>query len=264
MGLKKTYDDLQKFQLKNDSDGSTGVQYDDGKTPGVLRTPNAGMKVESGGAKAGGAGLEIRYTGDGIIDAFDRDNSTRKDLLLRGSLIDMSTVAANLRLATGQSIEDGSGTDRITFKTNTTSIRDQGGKIRFTARSGNPTQIQVDDTTFFRMFDQEGGFTAYRYLPSASAPGTLELTNAGLRVGFADGADLDVVDSFTGIGGDENTTRQARYAIFIKSDRTATSFSQRIEFNDNSDGSSTILPFIRARGGNMQASDNNGNITVIS
>jgi len=88
--------------------------------------------------------------------------------------------AADLRLDAGQSIEDESGNPRVQIHSSDTFIRDSTGSFRFLARDEEGPEIRVEsgDTRFIR--DVEGGFNAVRYDTSASAPGTLELTNADL------------------------------------------------------------------------------------
>jgi hypothetical protein len=95
------------------------------------------------------------------------------------SYVDLSD-GNNLRLSTGQSIEDGSGTKRLNIISDgVTDINDGNGNpavraskagTELKARNGRPVEIQ----------DDEGDFDAVRYNTSATAPGTLELTNANI------------------------------------------------------------------------------------
>jgi hypothetical protein len=94
--------------------------------------------------------------------------------------LDLSGASNDVRIATGQAIQDESGTNRVSAEANSTSLRGQNGDLALVLTEGsrfgfNPTSSETVD-----IFDASGGFTALQYTTSSSAPGTLELGNAEL------------------------------------------------------------------------------------
>ena len=168
------------FVIEDTTGAGTAVQYDTDTSAGVLRTPNAGIRVEDNGLVGSGNGLEFAYNSTrALIRNFDYSDSSYGKLDIRGDLIDFSGNAANLRLATGQAIEDGSGNDRIEFDSNRTSLLDENGDRKFDAKGNGEAQITVDGNQFY-VYDLDMDARAFNYRPSSSTPGTLELTNANL------------------------------------------------------------------------------------
>jgi hypothetical protein len=181
------------FQIAdNEQAVQDAVQYDTDPSAGVLRTPNAGFRVETDGNATSGVGTEVLYRPDeprGEIQAFDRDASSFIDMKVRastidldarGGLVDMSKTGADLRLSTSQSIEDGSGTDRISLSSGETGLYDENGTLKIQINGGGGTNIQAYSGDSWQIFDQEGNFSAFNYTTSSSPSGTLELKNATL------------------------------------------------------------------------------------
>lgn len=181
------------FNITDQEGGFTAVQYDTDSGAGVLRTPNAGMRVEANGSPGSGEGLELRYIPSGqraLVRAYDTATASQTELDIRGNplilrgtggLVDMSNSAADLRLATGQAIEDGSGTKRFELNSNVTQMLKENGGRAFRGEDGNFQTIFTQSNTNFRIRDESGGFDAVEYTTSSSRPGTLELTNARLK-----------------------------------------------------------------------------------
>lgn len=108
--------------------------------------------------------------------------------------VDLTGDGNDLRLGTGQSIEDGSGTGRITFDATFTSIKDDDGTEFVRLSTGFDRLNAYSDKSLILAEDQEGSFTGVQYITSASAPGTLELANA--RLDFVESVS-DTNDSMT-------------------------------------------------------------------
>lgn len=97
--------------------------------------------------------------------------------------LDLTGQSANLRLSTGQSIEDGGGNKRFILNSNLSQICDSEGnrKIRmYDSESNHVTNIYAQGNT--RIYDEQMSSPGLQYLPD-STTGTLELTNADLNVG---------------------------------------------------------------------------------
>jgi hypothetical protein len=166
--------------------GLDAVQYDTDASAGILHGINASIAAQ-GNSKvpSSGTGVELYGATDkGIISGYDRDGGGGVPLEFRASLYDFSNNPADLRLNTGQAIEDGSGTSRLRALSDSTIIDDDAGSFQFLASSTDGPQIKAPTATNygFRLRDAQGSFTAVQYTTSASAPGTLELTNANLDV----------------------------------------------------------------------------------
>jgi hypothetical protein len=176
------------------------------------------------GAKPNPSGVLQVYTDDG--------NATSPSLSIRDN--------GNLRLATGQAIEGGSGTARIDVDFDGTRIRNENGTRAFIARRGNGAgpntmftrdgeaafnayestdnsgvQIRAYSGDFF-LQDRVGDFDAIKYNTSASRPGTLELTNADFKS-----------PNSTIVGGDFTSLPQS----LLESQRVSTSNSNAIRMN---------------------------------
>jgi hypothetical protein len=91
--------------------------------------------------------------------------------------------STNLRLATGQAIEDGSGTTRVQITNSDTELRSEAGDSDNKISVGDSIGTFVNTTSGFTIRDQSGAFNAVQYTTASSAPGTLELTNTKLDVG---------------------------------------------------------------------------------
>jgi len=100
--------------------------------------------------------------------------------------LDLTGDGNNLRVASNQSIEDDSGTRRVSFASGETSLRDSAGKTGFVARDGGSTRIDAYNGQPLDIRDQEGAYDAVRYNTSATAPGTFEFPNASIDMGGND------------------------------------------------------------------------------
>jgi hypothetical protein len=200
-----------------DSEGSfTAVQYDTDASAGVLRTPNAGIRVEDNGyVPSSGSGLDLRYVASNsqsYIRSYDAGNSDYDDLIIesgtlelvsRDGLIDLSdggTNPANLRLAAGQSIEDGSGTRRVRLLSNGTFLENENGELGLELKEGIAHRITAQSNEPVEIFDREFTEVAVQY--STGDPGTLELTNAELHIKNHTESDwVSAIDYRIGSGG---------------------------------------------------------------
>jgi len=137
------------------------------------------------------------------------------------------TFDAGLSVATGQSIQDGGGTDRLGFDSRGTRIRDASDRVVFEGGTFDAVQINAGSNQPFKLRDREGSFPALEYTTDSSAPGTLELTNASLDMGS------NIIDT-----------------------------SNRIRFPDKGGG---FRPNIANNGqGEMTADDDDGNRTILT
>lgn len=163
------------------------VQYDTDSTAGVLRTPGAGIAVQSDHGREDDA-LNIRWLSDSDIAALianDSAGNNLSELDLKDGFIDMSPVPADLRIATGQAIEDGDGTNRIVVSSSGTQINDGDGNRAIKAyrsANGGGTRLRTKHGGPITIVDDVGGFEPVKYLTSASPPGVLKLTNAELNL----------------------------------------------------------------------------------
>ena len=87
----------------------------------------------------------------------------------------------DLRIPTGNSIEDGSGTRRVTLNSASTFMSDENGDPVFIANHGNSTQVRAWADTPFQISDREGTYTAVQYDTDASA-GVLRTPSAGVAI----------------------------------------------------------------------------------
>jgi len=193
----------QNINIRDTGGGFDAVQYlqsDSG--PGVLRTLNAGFAVESDGRSASSIGIHFRYDSSnnrGFIQSQDLVNNNAQDLYLQalkgGTLRLRSTsgtidttsdgsTPADIRVGTGQSIIDGSGTQRLQFASNLTQVNSENGNRVFRARTdGNgDTRISAYSNSNVDIYDEAGNCTGVQYIASSSKPGTFELRNADLFV----------------------------------------------------------------------------------
>jgi hypothetical protein len=170
--------------IRDQEQSAPGVQYDTDASVGELRAINSALRVEADNntAFSSGAGVELGYDGSaGEILSFDRDTTSFKDLEFRASLYDFSARASDLRLATGQSIEDGSGTERLTLFGTATQHYDDSGRTYLVSENAVHTQVRTYSNQPFKIQDQEQGATGVQYDTDASA-GVLRTPNAGARI----------------------------------------------------------------------------------
>lgn len=82
----------------------------------------------------------------------------------------------DLRIATGQTIEDGSGTNRLSLLSTETRISDDGGATMLKAVSGGKHSIFATSAEPFVLDDNEGGFQALKYTTASTAgEGTFDI-----------------------------------------------------------------------------------------
>ena len=112
---------------------------------------------------------------------------------------------ADLRLDTGQDIEDGDGSRRFRLSSFGTAMFTPDDLIAFQGSTDN-IEINAHENRDVRIYDREGTFQALTYTTSTSAPGTFELTNATLD---ANGNDIINVRS----SGDSPVVSGADYEI---------------------------------------------------
>jgi hypothetical protein len=165
--------------------GGVGVRDDTGASAGVLRTPNAQLSVESSGAIPSGDSLLLRQSDVESFISHVQAGSELSRIQLEDGLINFASVSADLRLATGQAIEDGSGTERITLNSSYTEIKGDAGTVLISAgtgTSGDGIFLRPTQSRPLKVFDQQGDFDAVQYTTSATDPGTLQLPKADLDV----------------------------------------------------------------------------------
>jgi len=94
--------------------------------------------------------------------------------------LDLTGDGNDVRVGTGQSIEDGGGGNRLELGTGNdgTNIYNNANNLVLALVDGFQHQIRALSDTPVTIRDQEGGFNAVQYLTSASSPGTLQLGGA--------------------------------------------------------------------------------------
>lgn len=117
----------------------------------------------------------------------------------RGGPFDLSQVNQDLRLPTGNSIEDGSGTARFGMTSGRTTMRYTNGDLAFNANDTHGIRLHARSDNL-RIRDDVGSFDAVSYFASSSAPGTLELTNADLNMNSNAIKNIDWTNSDDGSG----------------------------------------------------------------
>jgi hypothetical protein len=101
-------------------------------------------------------------------------------------LVDLSPKNQDLRLGTGQAIEDAAGNPRLQLEQNNTQVLSETGNTsspKIWLNDGNTPDFRLYTATSLDVVDYNGGFTSIKYVTSASSPGTFELTNAELEHG---------------------------------------------------------------------------------
>ncbi len=93
---------------------------------------------------------------------------------------DVEIPSGDLRLGTGQSIEDGSGIQRVRMHSDATQIFNDAGIIGVNLVSGVGHRIRAYPDEPVQIRDMEGDYGAINYRTSEDLPGTLEMTNADL------------------------------------------------------------------------------------
>jgi len=237
----------QPIQIEDIEGGFTAVQYDTDTDAGVLRTPKAHINIQSQGS-VNSKGLHIKFDGtDTTLQSFSDSSFTRSVIGLSGSRVDIN--AANLRLATGHAIEDGSGNKRVEMTGNGTLIYsddDNGNQIQgIELRGNNYTRLNSDANHDIEFQDDEGSFTALRYTASSSAPGTLKLTGAQAKFSAGDSIAAP------------NTNFYGVASIYTGRDSAE---SKQIIFKTTGDEYAGL----RATNGELEGQDDNGNTVILT
>lgn len=110
------------------------------------------------------------------LDDYDLSGGSLTDT--SQGFLDLTGDGNNIRVATGQAIEDGNGTNRLGLSDTRTILYNDGGEISVNADDGNFLQLRAYSDQPLTVRDSQGDFDAIKYKTSASSPGTLELTNA--------------------------------------------------------------------------------------
>jgi len=135
------------------------------------------------------------------VTGIDLDGSGITDLSQTFLALDLN--GKDLRMATGQDIEDGSGNRRFTLATSGTEIINETGtgspSISVSSQTGT---IEESVTSSWTIRDATGSFDGVTYRSASTSPGTLELSNADLDIPgalFSDKStgDLDIGGEIT-------------------------------------------------------------------
>jgi hypothetical protein len=122
-----------------------------------------------------------------------------------------------MRIATGQAIEDGSGTNRLGISFGGTSLLDQDGRITIHTNHDSYTRVEAFSTQPFIIRDEQGSFNAIRY-DTGTSVGTFALPNSYLKAQAM-----------------QNDGTRGAIGVQMDDDTSNTSKSQAISFT-NSDG----------------------------
>lgn len=147
------------------------------------------------------------------------------------------TINSDLRLDTGEAIEDGDGNRRFDILSDRTEVFAPGEDFdnQLTLRSDSESRIRTSEG--FYLFDRNGVFRALEYETSSSAPGTLELTNAELDL---NGNDISGVDSLSANTLSQSTAVASGETLTVSSDEgTAVSGGVTVDGELVVDGSFT-------------------------
>lgn len=180
-------------------------------------------------AEYGPTGSSVSFGEDGDLTLDDGNLDLSGGSLTDSSqdYVDLSGGGSDLRLATGQAIEDGNGNRRLSIEGDETRLRFEDEVTGLRLNKGNFHRVNSFDNTPFQLADKLGDFIVAEYQPVSAAPGTLELTNAQLRI--------------VGSGVGENSGFGNTGMIVGPHESDAT-LSQNIEFvNENGDFSRVSL-----------------------
>lgn len=240
------------FKTYAEADGAGGIQNQRTEVlSGDLRVPTGNVLEDESGTsrlQLNSADTSLRYeSGNAAITA---NSNSGLFIYGRGGPIDMSPVSADLRLATGQAIEDGGGTERLLFSGGYTALKDETGVDMLVADDGFGTSIKSKSDTPIIFRDLQGDFDAVKYITSGTAPGMLELTNATLEVSAAQ------------IG-------YERGSVSIQIAEAASDLAGKIEFESLTDSTNdTLSPVVEARTessvSEIRAIDGAGNATTLT
>ena len=169
------------------------LDFNDNRVDGVQRlvgeTTSNFIRFDNGstdtGMKYGSAGFGHIFTNSNGNSILDLQDNQRVDIL-----------NGDLRLGTGQSIEDGSGIKRVRLDSTGTDIFDGGGNRMIQARKNTELNFLARSSEPVQIFDRPANVIGVQYLASSTAPGTFKLTNAELLLN----EDRTLISSFDGSG----------------------------------------------------------------
>jgi len=140
-------------------------------------------------------------TGEISVSGIDLDGSSITDS--SRDFLSIGETGDDIRLPTGQAIEDGGGNRRFRLGTSETEIINESGdgspSISLSSSTGT---IEASVTSSWTIRDANGAFDGVQYITASSAPGTLQLSNADLDIPgalFSDKStgDLDIGGEIT-------------------------------------------------------------------
>lgn len=173
----------------------------------------------------------------------------------------VSVGSTDLRLATGQSIEDGGGTIRMGLRSGDTIINGEGGTALAQYSNGSFIRELARSTTPWRIQDKNGRFIAVEYVTSSASPGTLGLTNAELITQRNLIRSNPPGNARTEIGYNTSTTSTAVVAHDIGTvDGTGSRTDTEITLIDASGNRASLF----VENGELKAADSAGNVTTLT
>ena len=177
------------FRVRDLAAGSTAIQYDASATgAGVLSMPRSHLDMQNKDistvsnfkmqdSNSDGNEWTLYSSGSAQL-VWEYGDSAH---LISDSLNGRFEVRdLDVRLSTGHSITDGDGNPRLKVDSFQTMFASESGKRRVRASDDSNLVLYGDENADIRFWDDYGSFAALKYLPSSSAPGTLELENATL------------------------------------------------------------------------------------
>ena len=199
--LRRLGETTNRINKRYDDNASGGVDSIDPDAIGTSEldlsiTPTwTGEHTFAGDITTDDARIDVTAESDDIfaIRANIRSNSSSRwplkvsssegELLTVQAMGQVNVKKSDLRLDTGQAIEDGSGNNRFSIDDDRTVVRDDAAVPAFYATRNDAYVIRPGSgDEVFKIEDAKGSFDAVTYTPTSSAPGTLELTNAELQM----------------------------------------------------------------------------------
>jgi hypothetical protein len=174
------------------------------------------------------------------------EHTTPSEALSKVESADPLSLQNDLRLATGQSIEDGSGNKRVSLNSGQTKLKDQLGQDAFGASDGYANFIESRSATPFGIYDNESNSFGVQY-DTGSPVGQLRTPNSIIRV------QNDVAPT-GGEGLELRYDAGNNFGYIPVRDRDAGSWKDLILEGDNIE--------IRANGGRVDLSDNPANLRL--
>jgi len=165
-----------------DDQGNTIWDYAKQHIPAtILQTIplGSGTDADLDGTDLVDAAKTIWDTSVGALTQQVGTSSNRQDAYL-GQADANSVNTDEIRVATGQSIEDGSGNGRLRVGAAETALLAEDETNLISLQSGTKTQIAGNSTTPIILRDNEGSYDAVKYVTDSST-GTLKLMNAELE-----------------------------------------------------------------------------------